>query len=402
MASLRYKQLPQNFWSTKFLDGIRARLSDLASDASKSKIFYAGRRVYAAQNPSNPVLNHVFTALHPDVENEMRAATEILAKDECEFHIKIQSDRCAVYREGDDLYHVVSIKRAKPPLNPVVLRSQGYEILDTHFLTFQALVAEVTKGKLASREEARKRVREILDIVDKDVRERTSVEPALVLDGKVIWNRMILLTDSVVDELVDAISSHGMVGPNFVNLPDESLADPIYFDFHGHPGYPERWLIPPSIGDIWSSFHSANDGESKASLVIQAVSLRLTTEDFQLFLRPYFREEHWIGATLDPFVVRIAYLNEVYNTSKERPIGEESYRVLDYLTHVVTTLGQNPEIAELMKQFKGLLNEGANQDKLLPVWNSIIQKIENLLNSNIFTRGNWKETLWDMSGGTLS
>ena len=51
MASLRYKQLPQNFWSTKFLDGIRARLSDLASDASKSKIFYAGRRVYAAQNP---------------------------------------------------------------------------------------------------------------------------------------------------------------------------------------------------------------------------------------------------------------------------------------------------------------------------------------------------------------
>jgi len=369
-------------------------------DGDSSKIFYAERKVRPSGNPSNAVLNRIFVAVHPDIESEMRAATEILAKDECEFPIGIQSDRYCTYYENDgSLCHVVSIKRIDPPLNPVVLRSEGYEILDTHFLTFQTILSKVV-DRSTSKEEAREHVREILDIIDKDIRERTGVEPALVLDGKVIWDKMSVLTDMALDELATVLSSHGMVGPNFVNLPEENLTQPVYFDFHGHPGYPERWLIPPSIGDIFSCCGIATSKENEVKLVIQAVALRLTTEEFQLFLRPYFKGEHAAFAKLHPVLVRIAYLHEVYNTSKERPIGEESWELLDYLARI-TALEQNHEIVELMKQLKELLDK-ADQDKLLTLWNMLIEKIENLGGDNILTKRDWwKKALWDMSGGVL-
>ncbi len=403
MASLQYRQFPQEFLGTPFLARARVEMQRLDGDSSRARIFYAKRKVHTVQNPSSSVLTRVFAAVHPDVENEMRTATDILAKNECEFPIKIQSDRYVTYTEDDGSEcHIVSINRVKPPLNPVVLSSNGHEILDTHFLTFQTLLAAVVNGKMVSREEAREKVREVLAIINKDISERVSVEPALVLDGKVIWNRMIILTDQVLDELAITLSSNGMVGPNFVNLPHEDLVQPAYFDFHGHPGYPERWFIPPSISDIWSSYNSANYEKSRAELVLQAVSLRLTTEDFQLFLRPYFRGEYWVTATLDPFIVRIGYLNEVYNTSKERPIGEESYSVLGYLMHASTVVGQNSYIVERIGQFKVLLDEKAGQDVLLVTWNNLIEKIESCVGANVFTKGDWKEILWNMSGGMLS
>ncbi|MBS3067899.1 hypothetical protein J4450_04305 [Candidatus Micrarchaeota archaeon] len=394
MAVLRFNEI-RNL-DRNAIQRAQSELSKLGFD--KGTILYAARNIYRAEKQTAA---HVFVAIDPAVEQEMRDATEILAKDECEFPIKIQSRRYAWHIVGDSEFHFVVIGRTAPPLNPVVLSSQGYEIVDTHFLTFQGLLGKITHSRIEL-EQAKQNLREVLAIIIADTKERVGVDPSLVLDGGVIWRASDSITDALLAELVSVLSKHGMVGPNFVNLPDENLVEPVYFDFHGHPGYEVRWMIPPSIGDIQSSHYgSANSDETQTQLTIQAVSLRLTRDDFRLFMRPYFRGEDWFHAMFDPMLIRLAYLNEVYNTSRERPIGEESWRILSFYMSIIK-FKEDAALAEKFERFKAACEEKSDdQENLLRQWNEILDLMERIVSAKFIPRTNWQEMLWSISGGVI-
>ncbi len=397
MVVLRYNEI-KNVDRTA-IERARIKLRQLGFDG-KGTILYTTKSITRQEKQTNV---HVFVAIDPAVEQEMRDATEILARYECEFPIKIQSKKHTAHFNGDSESHFVIIERTEPSLNPVVLSSQGYEIVDTHFLTFQGLLGEITKGRLEL-EQAKQNLRKVLAIIIADTKERVGVDPSLVLDSQVIWRASDPLTDALLTELVSVLSKHGMVGPNFVNLPDENLVEPVYFDFHGHPGYEERWLIPPSIGDIGSAYYgSANSDETQTQLTIQAVSLRLKTDEFRLFMRPYLRGESWVVAMFDPMIVRIAYLNEVYNTTRERPIGEESWRVLGFLMDISQKFQENAELIVKVKSFRINCEEYSNdQVSLLKTWNEILELMERTVSAKFIPRENWQQMLWGMSGGILN
>jgi len=339
----------------------------------------------------------VFAALHPAIEDEMRAATELLAREECEFPIRLQSRKHTLRKDESCEYHFIVLERERPPLNPVVLRSEGYEILGSHSLTFQWLISEVILGS-APPEEIRHKLCTILGIIRSDIKDRIGVNPSLAVDGRTIWTPDSALDDNLLDNMAKTISQHGMVGPNFVNVRDEPLTKPVYFNFHGHPGYPERWLIPPSLSDIMGSFGRANLDEGQNRICIQALSLRETTGDFKLFLRPFFRGEDLGQAVLQPLAVRIGYLNEVHNTTRERMIGEEEAGLLSCMASIIIRLKESKEVQERLNAFKGSVKEGVGQKELIAAWNGILELFEKAVGLKFIPREDWRTILWNMSG----
>jgi len=400
MPNLRYKEIRKDAINPTQLHEAVGELSRLGAkgflSAPAAKLFYAKRTLFKEGEKRTA---NVFLAIHPDIEEEMSEATGILAKYECEFPINIQSRAYSkMTGKNEEESHFAVIERRAPPLTPVFLESQGYEILDVHFLTFQQLLAEIVAGVPA--DAARRNLSNILALFKMDVLDRVGIAPSLVFDNRTVWFSNFAPGDVELDELVRIISKNGMVGPNFVNMPGQDLVEPVHFDFHGHPGYPERWLIPPSIGDIGSSYSKVTRKESKAELLIQALSLRLTEDGFGLFIRPYFRGEGWVSATADPVLTRAGYLDEVYNTTRERPVGEESYKLLATLASFSDALGQDPEIvAGILTLEKGVKEIPEQQNRLVELWNSIVSRINSLM--DIIPRSGWRTLLWENSGGVI-
>ena len=394
MVKLHYKEIPSRDLDANLIERARGELRALAK-GEPGQIFHATRLVQRKEYGGNLAKAHVFFSISPKVEAGMRKATDLLAEKECEFPVYVESKMYAGARECGQELHFAFVDGAGLSSKPVLLESQGHEISDTGISKFHKLVGEIRSG-----ENARESLRELLFLMDTEIRLRKGVAPFLSLDGENLCAPGQEMDEGKAARVAGLISKNGIVGPNFVNIAFQAPREDVYFDFHGHPGYEGAWMIPPSGSDINRGMALIEEGN--AELCLRAVAIRLGGEDFRLFIRPFFKGEGNVVAIFDEVLVRVAYLNESYNTTRERKVGGEAYLLLDWISRISPRLMEDKELVEKLKSFGELVGaKPDDQDRLIGLWNELLDKLEGALGVRVIPRANWREQLWGISGGAL-
>lgn len=348
-----------------------------------------GRVYFAAKDVEFPLAKGretVFFTLGNSVQPAVEGVLGLTAKKKCEAQLYApSSDYVCTMDEGGMTYFITFDK--KPKTGPeVFLEADGHEILWEEAQKIRQHLSALS-GKWPGRG-TRGPMRELLEIV-KTRAAIKGITPRLTYEDKVIWSGDAQATDKQLDKLVRLIRIYGLGAAELLHMDFMRQKTPGYLEFHTHTSD-----APMSNTDL---VHLADERfwkKNKVLVNIQMLGRQVAGNDFDMFIFPFFRYE--MMRTLQPLMVRAAYLHEQHNDEHGHPPMLESAMVLGGIMDIYHLEDEKAGLAT----FRKAMEAGEDRASVVAKWNELVARMGKEIDD--FPHKDWKALMDGINGGVIT
>ncbi len=336
----------------------------------------------------------VFFGLGNRVEQALATALRLTVKKKCELQLYVSSSGYLDFKDGDgSVSHFITFDKNPRICPSVFLETKGHELQPQDVKEFNRRVFDLHKNWPGRR--TRGPMRELLEIVT-GTPGMKKIRPVLTMDDHILWGPDSHLTDKLLDYLARVIKVYGLSTANVSYMPRIRIRTPGCFWFHTHITddiMSNADLVDFKAGTFWQK------GRVKAS--IQAIGRQVDENGFGMLVFPFFQHER-IG-TLQPFMLRAAYLHDQYNKADGYPPTIESANVLGSIMEMHPGLQDwdgKGEAERSLGGFRKAIEGRESRDSLAARWNELVAVMGRAISD--FPHKDWKGRMDGMNGGIIT
>jgi hypothetical protein len=330
-----------------------------------------------------------FFTLGKRVESALATAMRLTTEKKCELQLCVSSSLYSSCTGDDGMAYFITFDK-KPKLGPeMFLETGGQGINPQDVKKFNETILALHDNWPGRR--TRGPMRELLEII-RDTSKMKNTMPVLTLHDNEVWRPELQPTDRELDYLARLIKVYGLGTADMVYMHGIPMRKPGYLWFHTHINddtISNSDLLDVKGGTLWQ--------KSRVMTSIQMIGRQEVENNFDMFIFPFFRHEK-IG-TLQPFMLRAAYLHDQYNNRHEYPPTVESAEVLGSIMDMHPAMQEQEKAEEGLCEFRKAIEARESVDSLVAKWNAMVALMGKVITG--FPHKDWKELMREINGGAI-